>query len=388
MQVFFIIAILLVFYTYIGYGIVLYFLILLKRVFAPAVPQVFGDQELPTCTLIVAAFNEQDFIEEKINNTLALNYPAGKLQLIFVTDGSTDRTPEIVSRYQQIHLMHSADRKGKIAAVHRAMESVDTDLVVFTDANTFLNADALFHLCKHYADERVGGVAGEKKVYTDKHADATAGEGIYWKYESKLKEWDSELHTVVGAAGELYSIRRSLYQPVPKNSILDDFMISMRIAEKGYRIKYEPDAFAQETSSANISEELKRKVRIGAGGIQSVIWLKSLMNPFRDPILTFQYISHRVLRWTLTPLALIAAYLTNVLIIAQYGGNIYYTLFLLQMLFYLMALCGFWLEKRKIRHKILFIPYYFCMMNYAVVAGTLRFFKGKQSAVWEKAIRK
>lgn len=129
----------------------------------PGVPKVFSDEELPTCTLIVAAFNEQDFIEEKINNTLALHYPAGKLQMIFVTDGSTDRTPEIVARYQQIHLMHSSGRKGKIAAVHRVMDRVDTDLVVFTDANTFLNTDALFHLCKHYADERIGGVAGEKK---------------------------------------------------------------------------------------------------------------------------------------------------------------------------------------------------------------------------------
>ncbi|MEH3113545.1 glycosyltransferase family 2 protein [Pedobacter terrae] len=388
MHAFFIISVLLVFYTYIGYGILLYFIILVKRVFAPGIPKVFSDQKLPTCTLIVAAFNEQDFIEEKINNTLALNYPPEKLQLIFVTDGSTDRTPEIVARYTQIHLMHSSDRKGKIAAVHRAMEHVDTELVVFTDANTYLNVDALFHLCKHYADERVGGVAGEKKIYTDKHADATAGEGIYWKYESKLKQWDSELHTVVGAAGELYSIRRSLYYPVPKESILDDFMISMRIAEKGYRIKYEPEAFAQETSSANISEELKRKIRIGAGGIQSVIWLKSLLNPFRDPILTFQYISHRVLRWTVTPLALILAYIANIIIISQHGGVMYNVLFLLQTLFYLMALSGLWLEKRKIRLKILFIPYYFCMMNYAVIAGAFRFFKGKQSAVWEKAIRK
>ncbi|WP_431293696.1 glycosyltransferase family 2 protein [Pedobacter sp. P26] len=187
----------------------------------------------------------------------------------------------------------------------------------------------------------------EKKVYADEHADATAGEGIYWKYESKLKEWDSELHTVVGAAGELYSIRRSLYQPVPQESVLDDFMISMRIAEKGYRIRYEPKAFAQETSSANIGEELKRKVRIGAGGIQSVIWLKSVLNPFRDPVLAFQYISHRVLRWTLAPLALIAAYLSNIILIAQRGSEIYDMLFLLQTLFYLMALSGLWLEKRK-----------------------------------------
>ncbi|WP_316844666.1 glycosyltransferase family 2 protein [Pedobacter psychrodurus] len=388
MRIFFIISILLVIYTYLGYGVLLYLMILAKRVFAPGIPKVFSYQELPSCTVIVAAFNEEDFIEEKISNTLALNYPAEKLKLIFVTDGSSDRTPEIVAGFTQIQLLHSPDRKGKIAAVHRAMDSVDTDLVVFTDANTFLNTDALFHLCKHYADERIGGVAGEKKVYVDKHADATAGEGIYWKYESKLKAWDSELYTVVGAAGELFSIRRSLYVPVPQQSVLDDFMISMRIAEKGYRISYEPKAFAQETSSANIEEELKRKVRIGAGGIQSVIWLRSLMNPFRYPMLAFQYISHRVLRWTLAPLALIAAYISNITIMATGGNNLYFVMFFLQSLFYLMAFSGLWMEKKKIRLKILFVPYYFCMMNYAIIAGAYRYFLGNQSVIWEKAIRK
>ena len=388
MEIVFWLSIFLVFYTFFGYGILLYILVRIKRLFKPQKRKLFTFQELPACTLIVAAYNEADFIEEKIKNTLQLNYPKGKLELIFVTDGSTDRTPEIVARYEQIHLMHSSDRMGKIAAVHRVMDSVDTDLVVFTDANTFLNADALFHLCKHYADESIGGVAGEKKVYADKHADATAGEGIYWKYESKLKAWDSELHTVVGAAGELFSIRKSLYVPVPQQSVLDDFMISMRIAEKGYRIIYEPKAFAQETSSANIGEELKRKIRIGAGGIQSVVWLKSLMNPFKYPVLAFQYISHRVLRWTLAPLALIAAYLSNIMIVAQRGGDVYFMLFLLQTLFYLMALSGLWLEKKKIRLKILFVPYYFCMMNYAVLAGAYRYFSGKQSVIWEKAIRK
>jgi biofilm PGA synthesis N-glycosyltransferase PgaC len=388
MTVAFWISIFLVFYTYFGYGLLLYVLVRLKRLFKPVPRKKYTLNELPTCTLIVAAFNEEEFITEKIENTLLLNYPKDKLEIIFVTDGSSDRTPELVAEYPQIKLLHSAERKGKISAVHRAIETVTTELMVFTDANTFLNQDALFYLCRHYADAKVGAIAGEKRVVIEDTADATAGEGFYWKYESKLKEWDSELYSVVGAAGELFSIRKNLYEPVPINSILDDFMISMRIAEKGFLIVYEPEAFASERSSANITEELKRKVRIAAGGIQSVIWLKSLLSPFKYPVLTFQYISHRVLRWTITPLLMITALVLNVLLVLDGYSGVYLMLFLAQILFYLSAYLGKVLEDKKVKVKIFFIPYYFCMMNYAVLAGLHRYFFGQQSVIWEKAIRK
>ncbi|WP_354332055.1 glycosyltransferase family 2 protein [Pedobacter sp. CG_S7] len=348
----------------------------------------YNFDDLPNCTLVVAAFNEQDFIEAKIANTLALNYPASKLEFVFVTDGSSDLTPEIVSRYPKIKLLHSPDRKGKIAAVHRAIQQITSELIVFTDANTFLNKDALVYLCRHYADKKVGAIAGEKRVMVEETADATAGEGFYWKYESKLKAWDSELYSVVGAAGELFSIRRSLYEPVPANSVLDDFMISMRIAEKGYVIVYEPEAYAMETSSANITEELKRKIRIAAGGIQSVIWLKSLLWPFKFPVLTFQYISHRVLRWTITPFLMILVFFLNIFFVLREPSGIYFILLTAQILFYLSAYLGKVMEARKLRVKVLFIPYYFCVMNYAVLAGLLRYFFSGQSVIWEKAIRK
>lgn len=344
--------------------------------------------EMPTCTLIVAAYNEKNLIGEKIANTLALKYPEGRLEIVFVTDGSSDGTPDEVAKHPQIKLLHSDERKGKIAAVHRAIAQVNSEIMVFTDANTFLNEDALLLICRHYGDMRVGAVAGEKRVKIDDTADATAGEGFYWKYESKLKEWDSELYSVVGAAGELFSVRKSLYEPVPLNSVLDDFMISMRIAEKGYVIIYEPSAYAQEDTSANIKEELKRKVRIAAGGIQSVIWLSALLNPFRYPILTFQYISHRVLRWTITPFLMILVLILNVMIVVGDASLLYTVLLVAQVFFYASAYLGKVMEEKKLRIKILFIPYYFCVMNYAVLAGLVRFFSGGQSVMWEKAVRK
>lgn len=390
MKIIFWLSLFIVFYAFAGYGIFLYVLVRIKRILKgkPISPDIETGM-LPDCTLIVAAYNEGLFIEDKIFNTLKLEYPDGKLKFIFITDGSTDNTPEIISRYPQIQLLHQPAREGKIAAVHRAMKYVTTETVVFTDANTLLNTEAITCICRHYSNKTVGAVAGEKRVQINENADASAaGEGFYWKYESALKKWDSEFYSVVGAAGELFSVRRSLYQDVPSDTVLDDFMISMLIAAKGYRIIYEPGAYAIETASENILEELKRKIRIAAGGIQSIIRLKSIFNPFKNPVLTFQYISHRVLRWTVTPFLLLLVFVLNVTLAFEHGETLYRIVFEVQVLFYLLSLLGLIMEKRHIRIKVLFIPYYFCVMNYAVLMGIIRYVTKKQSAIWEKAQRR
>lgn len=382
------VSLFIIFYTYAGYGILLFILIKIKRLLAGRKAIHHSDDELPSCTLIIAAYNEADILEEKIANTLGLKYPSGKLNIIFVTDGSSDNSPQIVQQFPAVQLMHSPERKGKIHAMHRAMQHVQSEVTIFTDANTFLNEEALVRIARHYRDSSVGAVAGEKRIKIADAADATAGEGFYWKYESTLKKWDSELYSVVGAAGELFSIRTTLYLPVPADTILDDFMISLRIAEQGYRIVYEPEAFALETPSANVSEELKRKIRIAAGGIQSVVRLKSLLNPFRNLVLSFQYISHRVLRWTLTPFLLLLCFILNAWIVSRNPDWLYQLLFVGQGIFYLLAAAGWMVEQKSIRVKVLFIPYYFCVMNYAVFAGLLRYLRSEQKVTWDKAKRK
>lgn len=385
MTILFWLSLFIIFYTYIGYGIVLFLAVKFfarKRILP-------STGFTPTLTVIIAAYNEENIIQAKIENTLALDYPADKIRYIVVTDGSTDATPSVVVAFPQVKLMHINERNGKIAAVHRVMKEVDTDIVVYTDANTFLNKEALRLMMRHYADPETGAVSGEKRVQVDESSDATAGEGFYWRYESKLKKWDSELYTVVGAAGELFSIRTALYQPVPQNALLDDFMISMMIVLKGYRIIYEPDAYAMEKSSANVEEELKRKVRIASGGIQSMVWLKQLLNPFPRPLLSFQYISHRVLRWTVTPLLMILVCILNIWLVADGAGWLYRLLLVMQAGFYALAIMGWIFEKKSIRVKVLFIPYYFCVMNYAVLSGMLRYIRTRpQTGVWEKAKRK
>lgn len=375
-------------YTYLGYPLVLYLLVNLKRKFNQA-PDLFNsDTELPAITFLVACYNEADILTAKIENTLQLLYPLDKLSIYFVTDGSTDNSQEIFQQYPSIRLFHEPERKGKNAAVNRVMNHVVTPIVIFSDANTFLNPEALTLMVKHYKDESVGAVTGEKRVIQNKKENAAgSGEGAYWKYESKLKAWDSELQSVVGAAGELFSVRTNLYEKVPPHVLIEDFRLSMNIAASGFRVVYEPLAFAMETSSLSIEEENKRKVRISAGGLIEVAHFVFLLNFFKYGLLSFQYISHRMFRWTFAPLSL------PILLVASIGlgmeGSLFYRVMLtLQSLFYLAAFIGYLLRDKKMRSGLLFIPYYFVFMNIAVFQGLLLLIRKKQSAVWEKAQRK
>ena len=383
-------SLIVILYTFAGYGILLLILIKVKRLFKKKQLLTAPDGQWPTVTLLIAAYNEEAYIDEKVKNCFELDYPQGKLIIAFVTDGSSDNTPQAISRYDGVQLYHRPERNGKMAAIKRVIPMIDTDIVVFTDANTYLNKGAIRELVKHYQNPKVGAVAGEKKIIVNEMADASsAGEGFYWKYESALKKWDYELYSNVGAAGELFSIRRRLYQPVESDTIIDDHMIAMRIAEKGYIIAYEPDAYALESASANSMEELKRKIRIAAGGLQSILRLKKSANPFYNPVLTFQYISHRVLRWTIAPFLMIVLLLVNIFIVLQPSHHEFYNWFLIaQMGFYTLAVIGYVMEQKNVKIKAFFIPYYFCLMNYAVIAGIVRYFRKKQSAAWEKSKRK
>ena len=315
-----------------------------------------------------------------------LEYPASKLRITWITDGSTDRTVELLAAYPDATVLHDARRGGKTAALNRALEHIRTPLVVFTDANTMLNKGAIKEIIRQFSDPRVGCVAGEKRVEIQAEQGATAGEGIYWKYESALKRLDYRLYSAVGAAGELFAIRTSLFEQMPPDTLLDDFILSLRIAMRGYKIAYSKEAYALESASLNMREEEKRKVRISAGGLQSVWRLRGLLNMFRYGILSFQYISHRVLRWTLTPVVLFALLPLN-LLLACTGHTLYTVILALQLAFYLLGYLGYKMEKRNIRNKLLFIPYYFLFMNINVIRGYSYLAKHKGTGAWEKAKR-
>lgn len=385
MEIIWWILLFIVIYSYVGYGIVLLILVKIKGLIK-AVP-VYNKEFLPAVTLVIPSFNEEDIIQQKAINSLALDYPSEKFRILFITDGSTDNSHSLLETVEGVEVTHNERRAGKSAAENRAMSLVDTPIVVFCDANTMLNPEAIRELVKFYEDPKVGGVAGEKRVITKDSDNAGASEGFYWKYESKLKKWDSDLYTVVGAAGELISFRTELMTDLEEDTILDDFMQSLRICEKGYTVKYEPAAIAMETASESVGEELKRKVRIAAGGWQSMSRLTGLLNPFRNPILTFQYVSHRVLRWSIAAFALPFIFILNLVLVFQDNHWIYDLIMGMQGLFYTLSLIGWGLENRQLKIKVFFIPYYFCVMNYAVFAGFIRWTKGDQKATWEKSKR-
>lgn len=384
-EILFWIGIGIVFYTYLGYGIVLYLMVKIKELFVkPRLPRL--PETLPEATLLIAAYNEEAIVASKMVNCRQLDYPADKLRLVWITDGSNDNTNERLKEYPEVTVLYQPRRQGKTAALNRALPYVNTPYVIFTDANTMLNKGAIKEIIRQFSDPRVGCVAGEKRVEIQAEQGATAGEGIYWKYESALKRLDYRLYSAVGAAGELFAIRTSLFEQMPPDTLLDDFILSLRIAMRGYKIAYSKEAYALESASLNMREEEKRKVRISAGRLQSVWRLRGLLNIFRYGILSFQYISHRVLRWTLTPVVLFALLPLN-LLLACTGHTLYTVILALQLAFYLMGYLGYKMEQRNLRNKLLFIPYYFLFMNINVIRGYSYLAKHKGTGAWEKAKR-
>ena len=363
-------------YTYVGYGLILYLLVFIKRLAIKAKPLAdITDDCLPEVTLMVCAYNEEDIISEKMSNTHSLDYPADRLHLVWVTDGSTDNTNSILSAYPDVKIVFSPERRGKSAALKHGIKEVSTEIVMMTDANTMLNPGAVREIVRLMQTPKVGCVSGEKKVMAKSDSDKAAqGEGLYWKYESTLKRLDSELYSAMGAAGELCVIRRQLMTDIPDDTLLDDFVISMEIVRMGYKIAYTSKAFAMEYGSADLHEESKRKRRIAAGGLQSSWRLRSLMNPLRHPVVAFQFVSHRVLRWTITPVCLFALIPLNTILVLSGEGIIYTIIWILQILFYASALAGMKISK------------YFVFMNLNVFRG-MAYLLNNTSGTWEKAKR-
>ena len=390
LKVIFWICLAIVVYTYVGYGVLLYLLLCVKRLLCkpqkePVLP---NDNQLPDVTLMICAYNEEDIIGEKMENIRQIDYPADRFCIMWVTDGSNDRSNELLKEYPEVTLVYSPERRGKAAAMQHGLRENKAEYVVFTDANTMLNTNAIREIIRQFMKPNVSCVSGEKRVIARVNGQVAAeGEGLYWKYESALKRWDSELYSAMGAAGELFAVRMSHYRPAPSNALLDDFMMSMLIVRDGHRIVYTSEAYAMEYGSADMHEESKRKRRIAAGGLQSIWWLRSLMNPFKHPMVSFLFVSHRVLRWSITPFALVALIPLNIALALMNAGTVYTVIGILQALFYAATLTG-WLQARTgHKSKLFYIPYYFMFMNVNVFRGINYLSTHHQSGAWEKAKR-
>ena len=383
------IFLLIIVYAYLVYTILLLILAAIKHLIIKN--QSYSEDYEPEVTLFIPAYNEIECIEQKINNSFQLDYPPDKIRFLWVTDGSNDGSPALLRQYKNVEVLHQDKRLGKINAMNRGMKYIKTPIVIFSDANTDLNKEAIREIVRLFSNKKVGCVAGEKRIYVDdKEKAVSAGEGIYWLYESFIKRIESSLGSALGAVGELFAIRTELYKEVEEDTILDDFIISMLVAKEGNMIKYAPNAYASERASFSIKEELKRKIRIASGGFQSLKRIPGLLNFFKYGLLSLQFFSHKVLRWTLVPFSFIIVFITNlfIILVLPFTEQFYTIALTIQIVFYFIALLGSVLKDYKIRLKFLFIPYYLFVMNYSIIVGMIRFFTRKQSAIWEKARRR
>ncbi len=375
-------------YSYFGYTIILAFIVIIRKTFSQNKENDKPDF-FPDITIVVAAYNEEKNIDDKVQNSKLQDYPQNKITQLWINDASTDETKALLAKYPNIKVLNQPERKGKIAAINLAMSHVTSPITIFSDANAMLSLNAIRKIVEPFSNTKVGCVAGEKRILLNTQENAAAtGEGIYWKYESLIKELESNCNTTLSATGELYAIRTNLYEIVKDNTILDDFAISTNILKKGLLVKYIPDAYACERASANISEEKKRKIRIAAGSFQSLFRNLELLNPFKHPFLTFQYFSHKILRWFLLPLSLFLIPILNVLILLKdWHNTLYLITFAIQLLLFFAITLGWLLKDKVVTSRWIFLPYYLFMMNISVVQGFFRFLKGTQNVKWDKSLR-
>ena len=337
------------------------------------------NDHLPTITLLVAAYNEADCLAEKIQNALQIDYPEELLEIWIVTDGSTDNSPLIVRQFPRVQLFHQAERQGKIQAIQRVIGSVQTELVVFSDANALLNKGCLRAIAMAFTDPLVGAVAGEKRVVDAQ--DALAGESMYWIYESKVKKWEGGVYSVTGSAGEIFAIRKNLYQAVPANTLSDDLAISWQIIAQGYRMEYAADAYSSELGLVNIRQSFTRRIRVAAGSVQAVLRIFSGKGYNWKPVFWWEVISHRILRTLVVPYLILLIGCLNVWLINE--GVLYGVLLALQLYGYL-ATCFYWLRSVTGKQPAwISLPAFFILVHLAMIMGACFLWLGKQTVLWE-----
>ena len=333
----------------------------------------------PVVSLYIPAYNEEAHIEAKLANSLALDYPAGRLEIIVASDGSTDRTNALVRRYDSrgVKLVAMRDNLGKAAMLGRTVPLLSGELIVFSDASSELEPDALRRLVANFADPRVGCVSGLYRLKGDGADLRAQGEGLYWRYETFLKRQESRLHSILGAHGAFYAIRKSLFATVGAQAINDDYLIPMRIVAQGYRAVYEPSAVAWEREVASVDGEFARRRRIAVGNCQQIVELRGMLNPLTHGWVACCFFSHKVLR-TLAPVFLGLLAVASGWLPAPWAG----VWVGLQVAFYASAWCGYALQRRGLRVAWLSAPLYFCLGNLAMLAGLWQFLVRRKPVAW------
>jgi cellulose synthase/poly-beta-1,6-N-acetylglucosamine synthase-like glycosyltransferase len=377
----------LILYTYIGYPLLI---ALLAKAWQKR--EEFFETS-PQITVLIPAYNEEKYIAEKLENTLQLDYPRDKLQILVAADGSSDGTPEIVTSYASkgVELGYIADRNGKMAAIIRAMEFVRGEIVVLSDANNMYDKSAIRELILPFSDPKVGATTGAKLIIEDGR-DLSSAEGLYWKYESAIKNSESRIDSCVSSVGEILAIRRSVFAAPKEKIINDDHYIILDILRRGYRVIYTPRARSFEYVSLTAGDEVERRTRMNAGLYQTIAMSGRLL-PFRRPLLVWQVVSHKYFR-AFVPFALLIMLFSNLLILLLQledspatSTSTFKLLLTAQAVFYTLALIGNIFKLQGIMGKLLYLPVFLVNSNLATLKGFFSFVSNKQKHVWNKVRR-
>lgn len=340
-----------------------------------------GDAEppLPFVSVVIAVYNEEKVLEDRIANCLSVDYPDEKLEIIIASDGSTDKTNEIAGRHlgERVRLLAFPARNGKAFALNRAIPQARGEIVLLTDSNTMYEKGSVRKLVRHFADSAIGGVCGELRVRP--FDEATAEESLYWKFENFLKFMESRLDMTLGANGGIYAIRKEAFRPIPDGTIVDDFVVFLNVRKAGFKTLFDPEAVAYERSAPSLRDEYRRKVRIGAGDVQAIKLAASFLSPKAGPV-SFSLWSHKVLRW-LVPFLLIGLLVSNIALARESGA--FLAALVLQCAFYAASIAGLFFSAR-VWFKL---PYYFVSMNAALLHGFVRYALGTQKGTWERTER-
>lgn len=377
----FTISVSLVVFSYLMYPVIIYFLTFLKKINV----QERKDFQ-PTISVIISFFNEEDIIESTLNNFLNLDYDYNKIEFVLGSDNSTDRTNEILTGFQKKHpnfkIFLFEKRRGKSHVLNDLVKAAKGDVLVFSDANTIYEKDAIKQLVKFYVDPKIGGVSG-KLVLTHNKYDITNHEANYWNFETWIKCNEGKLGILIGANGGIYSIKRDLYTNIPSEyPVMDDFFISLKVLEKGKYFLYENKAIAIEEAAPDTRIEFKRKIRNNAIDLSTIKAIKTLLKPNKG-LIAFALWSHKLIRW-FTPIFLILIFISNYFLI----DNVFFNLiFKLQIIFYLSAILGYILSVFKIKLLPFSLVYYFTIINIGLLIGIIKFFTGKQTAFWQSTKR-
>ena len=364
-------------YVYVGYPI---FLVLLRFVRGPK-PVARGDSA-PGVTLIISAYNEREVIGSKLENSLTLDYPVGRLEILVVSDASDDGTDDVVRGFEErgVRLLRMTERGGKTVGLNAAAETATGEVLVFSDANAMYEPGAVWALVRNFADPTVGVVVGES-TYSDSVSDAEKSESAYWKYEASIKRLETQLGSTVGGDGAIYALRKEYYRPMSADA-LSDFVNPLQVVEQGLRCIYEPAAVSVEEAAGSFEKEFRRKVRIVNRAWRAMMSMKRLLNPFRYGLFAWELMSHKVLRWLVPPI-LVAIFTINIVLIGQ--RPIYLIAFIGQLLFYGAAIAGARIHDRRELPAFIYIPFYFCLVNVAAIRGIIEAYSGKTYTTWSTA---